>query len=43
VRAIAERHGGSVDVSGSRFTLALKELSQKPHTTASSTQEGPSP
>jgi signal transduction histidine kinase len=43
VRAIAERHDGTVDVSGSRFTLALKELSKKPHTTASSPQEGPSP
>jgi two-component system OmpR family sensor kinase len=43
VRAIAERHGGTIDVSGSRFTLALKELSHKTHTTASSPQEGPSP
>jgi signal transduction histidine kinase len=43
VRAIAERHGGTIDVSGSRFTLALKELSKKPNTTASSPQEGPSP
>jgi signal transduction histidine kinase len=43
VRAIAERHGGGIEVSGSRFTLTLKELSQKPHTTASSPSEGPSP
>jgi signal transduction histidine kinase len=42
-RAIAERHGGSVDVSGSRFTLALKELSDIGRTTASSPHEGPSP
>jgi two-component system OmpR family sensor kinase len=43
VRAIAERHGGSVRVSGSRFTLALKELSEMTHTTVSSPAEGPSP
>jgi two-component system, OmpR family, sensor kinase len=35
VRAIAERHGGSVDVSGSRFTLAIKELSETTRTTGS--------
>jgi two-component system OmpR family sensor kinase len=43
VRAIAERHGGSVEVSGSRFTLAIKELSESGRTTASSTHEGPFP
>jgi two-component system, OmpR family, sensor kinase len=43
VRAIAERHGGSVQVSGSRFTLALKELSESVRTTGASTHEGPSP
>jgi signal transduction histidine kinase len=43
VRAIAERHGGSVEVSGSRFTLAIKELSENARTTAASTEEGPSP
>jgi signal transduction histidine kinase len=41
VRAIAERHGGTVSVSGSRFTLAIKELSETARTTASSTDEGP--
>jgi signal transduction histidine kinase len=43
VRAIAERHGGTAGVSGSRFTLAIKELSETARTTASSTPEGPSP
>jgi two-component system, OmpR family, sensor kinase len=43
VRAIAERHGGRVDVNGSRFTLAIKELSETARTTGSSTDEGPSP
>jgi two-component system, OmpR family, sensor kinase len=43
VRAIAERHGGAVRVTGSRFTLALKELSDSGRTTAPSPQEGPSP
>ena len=28
VRAIAERHGGRVEVDGSRFTLVVKELSK---------------
>jgi len=28
VRAIAERHGGRVEVDGSRFTLVVKELSR---------------
>jgi signal transduction histidine kinase len=43
VRAIAERHGGTVTVSGSTFTLAIKDLSETARTTASSTDEGPSP
>jgi two-component system OmpR family sensor kinase len=43
VRAIAERHGGAVTVSGSRFTLSIKELSESARTTASSTDEGPTP
>ncbi len=43
VRAIAERHGGTVTVDGSRFTIAIKELSEIARTTASSTPEGPSP
>jgi two-component system sensor histidine kinase SenX3 len=33
VRAIAERHGGHVSVEGSRFTLAIKELSRTGRTT----------
>ena len=43
VKAIAERHGGRVNVSGSRFTLAIKELSETARTTGSSSpNEGPS-
>jgi two-component system, OmpR family, sensor kinase len=34
VKAIADRHGGHVTVDGSRFTLAVKELSRSPRTTA---------
>ncbi len=45
VRAIAERHGGTVDVTGARFTIelpAIKDLSSSAHTTPSSPDEGPS-
>ena len=35
VRAIAERHGGRVEVDGARFTLFVKELSKSARTTAS--------
>jgi two-component system OmpR family sensor kinase len=35
VRAIAERHGGRVEVDGARFTLFVKELSRSPRTTGS--------
>jgi two-component system OmpR family sensor kinase len=41
VRAIAERHGGRIEVSGSRFTI--KDLSESSRTTGASTEEGPSP
>ena len=34
VKAIAERHGGRVSVDGANFTLAVKELSRSPRTTA---------
>lgn len=34
VRAIAERHGGHVTVDGATFTIAVKELSKSPRTTA---------
>jgi signal transduction histidine kinase len=34
VKAIAERHGGHVTVEGATFTLAVKELSRSPRTTA---------
>ena len=34
VKAIAERHGGRVEVDGAKFTLAVKELSKSPRTTA---------
>jgi signal transduction histidine kinase len=34
VKAIAERHGGRVDVDGSRFTLSVRELSNSARTTA---------
>ena len=34
VKAIAERHGGRVSVDGATFTLAVKELSRSPRTTA---------
>jgi two-component system, OmpR family, sensor kinase len=40
VRAIAERHGGTVTVDGSRFTLAIKELSETARTTEVSPDEG---
>ncbi|MGH2948737.1 MAG: HAMP domain-containing sensor histidine kinase, partial [Solirubrobacteraceae bacterium] len=48
VRAIAERHGGRVEVRGSRFTIelpALTDLSEAGRTTSSSSpeDEGPSP
>jgi signal transduction histidine kinase len=42
VRAIAERHGGSVSVDGPRFIIelpALKNLSKLGHTTRSSTSD----
>ena len=35
VKAIAERHGGHVEVRGSRFTLVVKELSRTARRTAS--------
>jgi two-component system OmpR family sensor kinase len=35
VKAIAERHGGRVEVAGSRFTLVVKELSSTARRTAS--------
>ena len=35
VKAIAERHGGRVEVDGSRFTLVVKELSKTARRTAS--------
>jgi signal transduction histidine kinase len=34
VRAIAERHGGRVEVEGPKFTLFVKELSKSARTTA---------
>ena len=34
VKAIVERHGGYVEVDGAKFTLAVKELSKSPRTTA---------
>jgi signal transduction histidine kinase len=34
VKAIAERHGGRVEVDGSRFTLSVRELSNSARTTA---------
>jgi signal transduction histidine kinase len=34
VRAIAERHGGRVEVDGARFTLTVKELSRSDRRTA---------
>jgi two-component system, OmpR family, sensor kinase len=34
VKAIAERHGGRVEVDGATFTLTVKELSKSPRTTA---------
>jgi signal transduction histidine kinase len=34
VRAIAERHGGRVEVEGAKFTLLVKELSNSARTTA---------
>jgi len=34
VRSIAERHGGTVTVDGAKFTIAVKELSKSPRTTA---------
>jgi signal transduction histidine kinase len=34
VRAIAERHGGRVEVEGAKFTLFVKELSKSARTTA---------
>jgi two-component system OmpR family sensor kinase len=34
VRAIAERHGGRVEVEGAKFTLFVKELSRSARTTA---------
>ena len=34
VRAIAERHGGRIEVDGAKFTLLVKELSRSPRTTA---------
>jgi signal transduction histidine kinase len=34
VKVIAERHGGRVEVEGAKFTLAVKELSKSPRTTA---------
>jgi two-component system, OmpR family, sensor kinase len=49
VRAIAERHGGSVSVDGARFTIelpALTDLSERARTTSASSPvevEGPSP
>jgi len=46
VRSIVERHGGRVELDGSRFTLvfapAIKELSESALRTASSSDEGPS-
>ncbi|HEX6020868.1 MAG TPA: HAMP domain-containing sensor histidine kinase [Solirubrobacter sp.] len=33
VKAIAERHGGRVEVDGARFTLVVKELSRSGHRT----------
>ena len=44
VRAIAERHGGTVGVQGSRFTIelpALKDLSSSPRTSPSSKSPTP--